>query len=132
MQETGENLFDVCFENITDDRMKAYVLKSGTQRTDSKQYPSHDAVATVNRKKGNELTADSLQFPDDLEATFRKKRGESYVGYVANITETVEADNPFQWIAGRITRYPILKSQTSQKSLAFLTPTESHNSPNHG
>ncbi|MFQ5398284.1 MAG: hypothetical protein ACE5E7_01665 [Anaerolineae bacterium] len=49
-------------------------------------------------KKGDELTADSLQSPDDLEATFRKKRGESYSGYVTNVTETAEPDNPFQLI----------------------------------
>ena len=39
-------------------------------------------------KKGDELTANSLQSPDDLEATFRKKRGDSYIDYVTNITET--------------------------------------------
>ena len=54
--------------------------------------------ATLRPRKGDELTADSLQSPDDLEATFRKKRGESYVGYVTNVTETVESDNPFQLI----------------------------------
>ena len=49
-------------------------------------------------KKGDELRADSLQSPDDLEATFRKKRGESYIGYVTNVTETADPDNPFQLI----------------------------------
>ncbi len=191
MQKTGENLFEACFENITDEQMEAYALKSGTQRTDSKQIASNirrmtrlqllievlqrtyrmlqaadklvwhaefepyikeksgrylyrlkgekhhshieqvgivmqklvaeladkykeDAAfavlqrvfdehfvvedATLRPKKGDELTADSLQSPDDLEATFRKKRGESYIGYVTNVTETVEPDNPFQLI----------------------------------
>ena len=191
MQKTGENLFESCFENITDEQMEAYALKSGTQRTDSKQiasnirrmtrlqllievlqrtyrmlqaadklswhahfepyikeksgrylyrlkgekhqshieqvgvvmqklvteladtYEEDAAFAVLQRvfnehfiveeaalrpKKGDELTADSLQSPDDLEATFRKKRGESYIGYVTNVTETVEADNPFQLI----------------------------------
>jgi len=191
MQKTGENLFESCFENITDEQMEAYALKSGTQRTDSKQiasnirritrlqllievlqrtyrmlqaadkltwqadfepyikeksgrylyrlkgekhhshiekvgvvmqklvteladkYKEDAAFAVLQRvfdehfvveeaalrpKKGDELTADSLQSPDDLEATFRKKRGESYIGYVTNVTETVEVDNPFQLI----------------------------------
>lgn len=191
MQETGENLFEACFENITDEQMKAYALKSGTQRTDSKQIASNirrmtrlqllievlqrtyrmlqaadklayhaqfepyikeksgrylyrlkgekhqshieqvgmlmqrlvselavsykeDAAfavlqrvfnehfiveeAVLRAKKGDELTADSLQSPDDLEATFRKKRGESYSGYVANVTETADPDNSFQLI----------------------------------
>lgn len=191
MQKTGENLFEACFENITDEQMEAYALKSGTQRTDSKQiasnirrmtrlqllievlqrtyrllhaadkliwhahfepyikeksgrylyrlkgekhqshieqvgivmqklvieladkYGDDAAFAVLQRvfnehfiveeaglrpKKGDELTADSLQSPDDLEATFRKKRGETYVGYVTNVTETVEPDNSFQLI----------------------------------
>ncbi len=191
MKETGENLFEVCFENITDEQMKAYALKSGTQRTDSKQiasnirqmtrlqllievvqrvyrmlqeadkqayhaqfepyikeksgrylyrlkgekhqthieqvgivmqrlvqeladsYQEDAAFAVLQRvfdehfiveervlrpKKGDELIADSLQSPDDLEATFRQKRGESYSGYVTNVTETADPDNPFQLI----------------------------------
>lgn len=191
MQETGENLFEACFENITDEQMKAYALKSGTQRTDSKQiasnirrmtrlqllievlqrtyrtlqaadklayhaqfepyikeksgrylyrlkgekhqshieqvgmvmqklvreladsYKEDAAFAVLQRvfsehfiveeallrpRKGDELSAGSLQSPDDLEATFRKKRGESYRGYVTNVTETAEPDNPFQLI----------------------------------
>ena len=191
MQETGENLFELCFEKITDEQMETYTLKSGMQRTDSKQiasnirrmtrlqllievlqrtyrmlqaadklayqtvfepyikgksgqylyrlkgekhqshieqagvvmqklvteladkYEEDVAFAVLKRvfeehfvveesilrpKKGEELTADSLQSPDDLEATFRKKRGESYVGYVTNVTETADPDNPFQLI----------------------------------
>ena len=191
MQETGENLFERCFVQITDEQMAAYAIKSGTQRTDSKQIASNirrttrlqllievlqrtyrmlqaadklayhalfapyikeksgrylyrlkgekhqshieqvgvvmaqlvaeltdkyaevAAFAVLQRvftehfiveavglrpKKGGELTADSLQSPDDLEATFRKKRGESFVGYVTNVTETADPDNPFQLI----------------------------------
>ena len=191
MRETGENLFEACFENITDEQMKAYALKSGTQRTDSKQiasnirrmtrlqllievlqrtyrmlqaadklayhaqlepyiqeksgqylyrlkgekhqshieqvgivmqklvleladtYKEDTAFITLQRvfnehfiveetglrpKKGDELTADSLQSPDDLEATFRRKRNESHIGYVTNVTETADPDNSFQLI----------------------------------
>lgn len=191
MQETGENLFESCFEKITDEQMEAYALKSGTQRTDSKQiasnirrmtrlqllvevlqrtyrmlqaadklayhtlfepyikeksgrylyrlkgekhqshieqvgrvmqklllklagtYKEEAAFAVLEQvynehfiveetmlrpKKGDELTADSLQSPDDMEATFRKKRGESYIGYVTNVSETADPDNPFQLI----------------------------------
>ena len=39
-------------------------------------------------KIGRELSAASLQSPDDLEATFRQKGGKGYRGYVANWTET--------------------------------------------
>ena len=49
-------------------------------------------------KEPAELKADSLQAPDDWEATYRQKQGESYRGYVGNITETCHPDNPIQLI----------------------------------
>lgn len=49
-------------------------------------------------KEGQELSASSLQSPDDWEATYRQKRGEGYHGYVANATETCHPDNPLQLI----------------------------------
>jgi hypothetical protein len=49
-------------------------------------------------KQGEELSADSLQSPDDWEATYRKKREEDYVGYVVNVTETCDPDNDLQLI----------------------------------
>jgi len=49
-------------------------------------------------RQGDELSAHSLQSPDDWEATYRHKRGEDYSGYVTNLTETCHPDNPFQLI----------------------------------
>jgi len=49
-------------------------------------------------RKGAELSAASLQSPDDWEATYRCKRGQDYVGYVANVSETCQPENPFQLI----------------------------------
>ena len=49
-------------------------------------------------KQGHELRAYSLQSPDDWEASYRKKRNEGYVGYVANITETCDPENELQLI----------------------------------
>jgi len=49
-------------------------------------------------KQGQELSADSLQSPDDWEATYRKKRGEGYVGYVSNVIETCDPENDLQLI----------------------------------
>lgn len=49
-------------------------------------------------KNGQELSADSLQAVDDWEATYRKKQGKSYQGYVTNVTETCEPDNDLQLI----------------------------------
>ena len=185
-KETAENLFEDCFEQITDEQMEAYQVKSGVQRTDSKQIMSnirertrlqllleglhrvhrmllaedkkryeelfapyikveshkytyqlkgekhrphiekvgvvmHQLVGELGEKygeekayqvlkrlfdehfktieteilpkEGEELTADSLQSVDDLEATYRNKRGESYQGYVVNVTETANERN---------------------------------------
>ena len=52
----------------------------------------------VRPRQGDELSADSLQSPDDWIATYRQKRGESFIGYVANLVETCHPDNPFQLI----------------------------------
>ncbi len=40
----------------------------------------------------------SLQSPDDLDATFRTKRGDFYKGYVATLTETASQDNQINLI----------------------------------
>jgi hypothetical protein len=49
-------------------------------------------------KEGNELSASSLQSPDDLEATYREKNGKTSRGYVANLTETCDPQNDVQLI----------------------------------
>jgi hypothetical protein len=49
-------------------------------------------------KEGQELSASSLQSPDDEQASYRQKRGEDYVGYAANITETCDPENDLQLV----------------------------------
>jgi len=49
-------------------------------------------------KDGAELSATSLQSVDDWEASYRKKKGKGYQGYVTNVTETCEPDNNLQLI----------------------------------
>jgi hypothetical protein len=191
MQETGENLLDQAFAQVTDEQVAAYQLKTGQQRMDSTQVASNirhmgrvqllvevlqrvhrmlneadqvhytEAFAPYNKghagqyvyrmkheetsthlqqigefmqrllnelqpayadkpfyqvlervfgehfevkrtavvTKSNEaLSANSLQSPDDLEATYREKRGKSYRGYVTNVTETCDPENPLQLI----------------------------------
>jgi len=49
-------------------------------------------------KQGDELSAGSLQSPDDWEATYRRKRAEDHRGYAANLTETCDPENKFQLI----------------------------------
>ena len=191
MQETGENLFEKVFEQITDEQIEAFELKTDKLRMDStmiasnirkmtrlqllvevlqcahrmldetdqrryaeafepylkgssgqyvyrlkgKDVPEHlqrigklmdrlvDELATdysdkpayrvlqrvfqehfvveetdLRPKEGKELSASSLQSPDDWEATFRQKRGEKHRGYVANVTETCNPKNELQLI----------------------------------
>jgi len=49
-------------------------------------------------KEPSEVSADSLQSLADPEATYRKKQGKSYHGYVGNVTETCNPDNEIQLI----------------------------------
>jgi hypothetical protein len=52
----------------------------------------------VRVKAGAELSASSLQSPDDWEATYREKHGQGHRGYVANLTETCDVGNEVQLI----------------------------------
>ncbi len=49
-------------------------------------------------KEKEEISSSSLQSVDDLEASYRKKAGKSYQGYVANITETCDPENEIQLV----------------------------------
>jgi len=53
---------------------------------------------TLRVKEGSELSASSLQSPDDLEATYRKKGGQGQRGYAINVSESCERQNPLQLI----------------------------------
>jgi len=53
---------------------------------------------TITLREPKEVAADSLQSPHDPEATYREKNGERYRGYVANISETCNPENPVQLI----------------------------------
>ena len=191
MQETGENLLEQAFEQVTDEQLRAFSLKTGKQRMDSTllasnirqmgrvqllvtvlqrvwrmlseedqqryadlfapylkkhagQYvyrlkkedlpvhlqrigeamrrllteleaaygdqPTYHILARVfaehfrlepeglQVKEAGELSASSLQSPDDLEATYREKRGQGHRGYVVNLAETCDPENPVQLI----------------------------------
>jgi len=49
-------------------------------------------------KPNDKLSAGSMQSPDDLEATYREKRGNKYYGYVTSVTETCNPENKLQLI----------------------------------
>jgi hypothetical protein len=192
LNETGENLIEKAFEQVTDEQVQAYQLKTGKLRMDSTQMASnicettrlrllvevlqrthrmldeadqehyaeafepflkgragqyayrvkpgesgvhlerigllmHQLVVELAEKyaeersyrllkrvfsehfvlKGKdslrpkerpELSASSLQSPDDEQASYRQKGGKDYVGYVANVTETCDPQNDLQLV----------------------------------
>ena len=53
---------------------------------------------TVAVRAATEVGSDSLQSPDDPEATYRKKDGEGFHGYVLHASETAEPENALQLI----------------------------------
>lgn len=57
-----------------------------------------DECRKVGTKPNTELSSSCMQSPDDLEATYREKRGKGYQGYVANVTETCDPENELQLI----------------------------------
>lgn len=63
-------------------------------------YSEHfvEEAAQILLKTGEELSARSLQSPDDPEATYRRKKGQGYRGYVTNVTETCNPDNAVQLV----------------------------------
>lgn len=59
---------------------------------DEEQYAVKDGKTVLRDKK--EVKADSLQNPNDPDATYRAKNEQKVQGYVTNITETVEEGKP--------------------------------------
>lgn len=72
-------------------------------------------------KPNQVLSATSLQSPDDLEATYREKRGKGYQGYVANLSETCDPHNPSAGSGHRplqmITKVQIASNATDDSQL---------------
>jgi len=66
-------------------------------------------------KRGEELSAHSLQSPDDWEATYREKRGQGHRGYVANLTETCDPENAIQLI----TQVQVAPNSTDDEQMAL-------------
>lgn len=62
------------------------------KRLFDEQYIIEDGKAVLRDKKT--IRADSLQNPNDPDASFRDKHGQKVQGYVTNITETVEDGKP--------------------------------------
>ena len=63
-------------------------------------YTEHFKVAdeTITIRDSKELNGGTLQSPDDIDATYRKKRTEHYKGQSVNVTETANPDNALELI----------------------------------
>ena len=73
----------------------------------------HLEAQAVRPKSKKELSADSLQSVDDLEATYRRKGTQDYKGYVANLSETCDPGNPLQLI----TKVQVAPNNTNDNTL---------------
>jgi hypothetical protein len=52
----------------------------------------------IQTRSNAEIASSSLQSLNDTEATYRRKNNKGYKGYVANLTQTCDPDNPLQLI----------------------------------
>ena len=64
---------------------------------------SEDAAADKNQnrvelKDAEDIDSDSLQNPHDDEATYRRKHNSQHVGFIVNLAETCDTDDPFRLI----------------------------------
>ena len=100
-EETGNHLQQIgeLMQRLLVELKPAYAAEPVYQVLE-RMFGEHFQVeqAAVMTKPNEALSATSLQSPDDLEATYREKRGQGYQGYVGNLTETCEPENPFQLI----------------------------------
>ena len=64
-----------------------------------KEQYKREAERVLQLRMGKEIETNSLQSPHDLEATYRVKGGKEFRGgYVVNVSETADAENPIQLI----------------------------------
>lgn len=95
LQRAGQLLVNLLAElEATAADSAAYQLVARVLR---EQYEVEDDQP-IKLRPAAEVAADSLQSPHDPEATYREKNGERYRGYVSNISETCDPENPVQLI----------------------------------
>ena len=64
-------------------------------------YSEHFTVVEqqVEVKSADQLKSDTIQSPDDLDATYREKNGKKSKGQSINVTETAHPDNPINLLS---------------------------------
>jgi hypothetical protein len=85
-----------CETTATAAASSATAAHPGTDDSLEKVAPTE--ALSVTPKPSESLRADSLQSPDDPEATYREKNGKGYRGYVVNLSETCAPENDLQLI----------------------------------
>lgn len=80
----ADKLLDICgqdFDDVTEYRLLVRCL--------SEQTVVENAVRRLKEKREGGMDSSMMQNPSDPDATFRKKAGKEYRGYVANVDESV-------------------------------------------
>jgi hypothetical protein len=86
MQETGKNLLDEAFEQVTDEQIEAFELKTGKQRMDSTQVASNirqlgrvQLLVTVIQRVHRMLSSDDQERYAEAFAPYLKGHAGQYV-----------------------------------------------------
>jgi hypothetical protein len=96
--EADESSVALATSDDTSTPMSSAVASTGPGNGDPDGASAPSAPSLVQVRAGTDISPRSLRSPDDPEATYRKKGHKAYEGYVTNITETCDLDNPFQLI----------------------------------
>ena len=94
-QEKLAQLYRKLYEALKDSYKDSEVF-SVFERVYTEHFTIVDEKITV--KPGKELNGSTLQSPDDIDATYRKKRNHHYKGQSVNVTETANPDNELNLI----------------------------------
>lgn len=94
-QEKLAHLYHRLYETLKE-RYKEVEMFSIFERVYTEHFTVVDEKITV--KPSNELNGGTLQSPDDIDATYRKKRSDHYKGQSVNVTETANPDNELELI----------------------------------
>ena len=94
LQELGQSIYALLL-----DLNSAYATEQAYQVLERLFAENFNLVdSQPHAKENEEITSSCLQSVDDLEATYRTKGTGHYKGYVANVTETCDPENPLQLI----------------------------------
>lgn len=94
-QEKLAQLYDTLYEALKGSYKEIEVFGI-FERVYTEHFTVVDEKITI--KDSKELDGSTLQSPDDIDATYRKKRTEHYKGQSVNVTETANPDNALELI----------------------------------